>query len=319
MSTLTLSKRRDTFWRNVSKNRLAYALIAPTLAAMLLIHFIPTGLGLYMSLLKLNQFTLGQFLRAPFVGLENYWLLLSGSENPVVQGINYAVRNTALYAVFVNAGTLGLGMVGALLLNRRFRWRGMARTLMLLPWVVPTYAVGLLWSMMWLREQGVINMILVDWLHLLPDKPFWLIGPNTLWAIIIPTIWRQLPFNTIMLLSGLQLVPDELYEAAEMDGASGWQKFWHITLPLIRPVMAIVLLWGVIFTVFGYNIVIMMFGNGGGYPGEWGDLLMPAIQRQSFGYWLLGLGSAVSTLMMLGMMVFVAGWYRVFRVSLIQP
>jgi len=310
--------RRNGLWQRIRKHRFAYLLIAPTALAMLGVHFIPTLLAFYMSFLRLNQFTLGRFLRAPFVGLANYALIFSSRNNALVAGINNAARNTLIYAVVVNAGTLGVGIVLALLLNRRFRGRGLARTLMLLPWVVPTYVVGMLWGMMWLRDRGIINTILVDWLHLLSQKPFWLIGRNTLWAIIIPTIWRQLPFNTIMLLSGLQMVPEDLYDASAIDGASAWQQFWYITLPLLKPVVAIVLLWGAIFTFFGYNIVIMMFGNGGGFPGEWGDLLMPAIQRQSFGYWMFGLGSAVSILMMLVMMLFVGVWYRVFRVSLIQ-
>jgi multiple sugar transport system permease protein len=310
--------RNHELWYRIKKHRLAYALIAPTTLAMLMVHFIPTLQGIYMSFLDLTQYTLGRFLGAPFVGLENYAFIFSSRNNALVAGLANAARNTVIYTIFVNAGTLGIGMVTALLLNRHFRFRGLARTLLLLPWVVPTYVVGMLWGMMWLRDRGVINMILVDWFHLLDQKPFWLIGRNTIWAIIIPTIWRQLPFSTVMLLSGLQIIPDELHEAAAIDGASAWQRFRYITLPLLKPVVSIMLLWGVIFTVFGYNIVVMMFGNGGGFPGEWGDLLMPAIQRQSFGYWLFGLGAAASTLMMAGMMVFVWAWYRAFRASLIQ-
>jgi len=303
-------------WR---KYKMAYLFILPTIVAMTFIHFVPTMMAIYMSFLKLNQFTLGKFLHAPFVGLRNYRTIFGGAAgNALVAGIQYAARNTILYSIAVNVGTIGIGMVLAMLLNREFKGRGIARTLMLLPWVVPTYVVGLLWGMMWLRDQGIINVILVDWLHLFHTKPFWLLGRNTLIAIIVPTIWRQLPFNTIMLLSGLQLVPQELYDAASIDGASGWKRFVYVTVPVMKPVLAIIILWGTIFTMFGYNIVVMMFGNGGGYPGEWGDLLMPAIQRQSFGYWMFGLGSAVSVLMMLGMMVFVWLWYRAFRVSLIQ-
>ena len=301
------------------KYRMAYLFILPTVVAMTLIHFVPTLMAIYMSFLKLNQFTLGKFLRAPFVGLHNYRTIFGGAAgNALVAGIQYAARNTILYSIAVNIGTIGIGLVLAMLLNREFKGRGIARTLMLLPWVVPTYVVGLLWGMMWLRDQGIINVILVDWLHLFHTRPFWLLGRNTLIAIIVPTIWRQLPFNTIMLLSGLQLVPQELYDAASIDGASGWKRFLYVTIPVMKPVLAIVILWGTIFTMFGYNIVVMMFGNGGGYPGEWGDLLMPAIQRQSFGYWMFGLGSAVSVLMMAGMMVFVWLWYRSFKVSLIQ-
>ncbi len=313
-----LRSRLRSLRQNVARHRLAYLMIAPTVLAMLLVHLVPTVEAFYMSLLNLNQYTLGQFLAAPFVGLANYRFLLTTPDNPIVSGLGNAARNTMIYTLTVNAGTLGVGMITALLLNRSFRGRGLARTLLLMPWVVPTYAVGLLWGMMWLRDRGVVNMLLVDWLHLLSDKPFWLIGPNTLWAIIIPTIWRQLPFSTVMLLSALQTVPLDLYDAAAIDGASAWQRFRYITLPLIRPVVAIMLLWGAIFTVFGYNIVVMMFGNGGGYPGEWGDLLMPALERQSFRYWLFGLGAAASTMMMFGMMVLVMVWYRIFRTSLIQ-
>ena len=125
-------------------------------------------------------------------------------------------------------------------------------------------------------------------------------------------------FNTIMLLSGLQQVPKDLLDAAAIDGASAFQRFRYVTVPYLKPIIAIILLWGMIFTFFGYNIVIMMFGNGGGFPGEWGDLLMPAIERQSFRYWLFGLGAAVSVLMMIAMMVFVWLWYMVFRTSLLQ-
>ncbi len=306
------------FFRRVYRYRLAYLMILPTALLMLTVHFMPSIEGFIMSMLKLNQFTLRYFLRAPFIGLENYRSILTDPGNPVVAGITGAARNTLFYTIVVNIGTLGLGLVLALLLNRRFPGRRLARTLVLLPWVVPTYAVGLLWGAMWLRESGVINMILVDWLHLLRERPFWLIGPNAFWAVVIPTIWRFLPFNTIMILAGLQVIPDELYEAASIDGASAFQRFRYITVPLLMPVLAIMLLWGVIFTAFGYNIVIMMFGNGGGFPGEYADLLMPAITRQSFGLWQFGLGAAASILMMLFMMIFVAIWLRVFRNVLTQ-
>ena len=78
---------------------------------------------------------------------------------------------------------------------------------------------------MWLKEGGLVNVLLVDWLHLMPHKISWLTGPNTIWAIIIPTIWRYWPLSMLMLLAGLQTIPDELYEAAEIDGAGPWRKF----------------------------------------------------------------------------------------------
>lgn len=308
-----LRQRIRRFFRNYG---FAYVLVLPALLFMLLVHFIPMAEGIYMSFLKLNQFTLPLFLGAPFVGLANYVHVLTNPQDPIRAGLGFAVRNTVIYTIVVTAGVMIIGMVTALLLNRKFPGRGIARTAMLLPWVVPSYVVGILWGFMWEKDTGIINQILVNVLHLLPSKPFWLIGPNTLWAIIIPTIWRSWPFIMIVFLSGLQTIPDELYEAARIDGASSWRQFWTITVPLMRPIIAIQLLFQIIYNVYSYNIVAMMFGNGAGYPGVWGDLLMTLLTRQTFGYWAFGSGAAASTLLMLAMLVVVGIWYRTFRSEL---
>lgn len=300
-------------WR---QHGLAYKLVAPAALFMVLVHLIPMMQGIYMSFLKLNQFTLKKFLRADFVGLDNYYAVLFDPDNPVRAGLQYAARNTAIYAVVVTTLVLITAMGAALLLNRQFTGRAWVRTIMLLPWVVPTYVVGILWGYMWQQDTGIINRILVDWLGLLETRPFWLIGPNTIWAIIIPTVWRFWPFVMVVFLAGLQTIPDEMYEAAAIDGASPLQKFRHITLPMLKPVIAIQMLFQIIQNVYAFNIVIAMFGNGAGFPGEWGDLLLPAIQRQSFGTWQFGYGAAASVLLMLGMMCAVWLWYRIFRQEL---
>ncbi len=313
-------KRRESLRHRIWRYRIAYLLILPTLLLMLLVHVMPIVQGFIMSLLDLNgPAKIRLFLNAPYIGLENYQRLLFDTTNAGVATLLNATRNTIFYTVVVNMGTVGVGLLAAMLLNRRFRGQRMVRTLVLLPWIVPTYAVGLLWANMWLRETGVINNLLQGvGLVAADNRPFWLIGPNAFWAVVIPTIWRQLPFNIVMLLAGLQVIPDDLYEVASIDGASPLQKFRFITLPLLKPVLAIMLLWGLIFTAFGYNIVVMMFGNGGGFPGEYADLLMPALQRQSFSKWDFGLGAAVSIVMMGVMMVMVAIWMRAFRGSLTQ-
>lgn len=301
-------------WRT---NRLAYAMVAPAFLFMVMVHLVPMLQGVAMSFLQLNQFTLRQFLGAPFVGLANYRAILFDPENPVRAGLAVAARNTAIFSTVVTVLVLATALGVALLMNRNFRGRALVRTLMLLPWVVPSYVVGILWSYMWHRDTGIINRILVDWLHLLPEKPFWLMGPNTLWAIILPTVWRAWPYVFIVFLAALQTIPGDLYEAAAIDGAGPWQRFRHITLPMLRPAIAIQLLFQIIQSVYAFNIVVMMFGNGSGYAGEWGDLLMIAIQRQSFQSWLFGYGAAASVLLMLAMMGVVALWYRIFRQELI--
>lgn len=297
------------------EHRFAYGLILPTLLFMIMVHVIPVAQGIWMSLLKLNQFTLGEYLKAPFIGFKNYSELLFNENNPVRQGLGYAIRNTAIYTVVVTFAVMVIGLFVAILLNREFPGRGIARAAMLLPWVVPSYVVGILWGFMW-QKEGIINHILVDILHLMDEKPYWLIGPNTIWAIIIPSIWRSWPFIMIVFLSGLQTIPDDLYEASRIDGAGKPRQFWSITLPLLKPIIAVQLLFQIIYNVYSYNIVAMMFGNGAGYPGEWGDLLMTALQRQTFGYWSFGAGAAASFLLMIGMLVIVGIWYRIFRSEL---
>lgn len=302
-------------WRFWKRHGLAYLMILPALLGMLLIHYGPMVQGLYMGFLDLRLQTLRLYLAAPFVGLENYREVLLDPGSTFRVGFLYAVRTTLLYALVVNAATLGLGLLMAHVLNRAFPLRGVLRSLFLLPWVIPSYVVGLLWGFMWLKD-GVINHILVDLLHLLPEKPQWLIGSLTFLAIVIPTVWRGWPFVMITYLAALQTIPKELYEAAQVDGASPWQRFRHITWPLLRPVTAVLLLYGLIGALYSFNIVYMMFGHGAGYPGEWGDLLMTNLFRNTFGLWNFGLGAAASTLYMLITLLLIGLWHRLFREEL---
>ncbi|MFA5876086.1 MAG: sugar ABC transporter permease [Candidatus Margulisiibacteriota bacterium] len=404
---------KTSIWKTLYKHRFAYYFILPTVIGMFILHLLPIVQGIYMSFLRLNQFTINQYLSAPFVFMQNYWTILFDAESPIRIGLLDAVRNTIIYTVFVTCGTLVLGTIVALMLNRRFRGRALARTLFLFPWIVPTYVTGLLWGFMWQRGMGIINIFMYDVLHFhliaakinpilhilgvsfliqkfddllmwswsgfnyvsthaslgvniglfiltfvilffsyfyfekrhsaqvgglifitlatylflmvfkiqLPVeinaeyKPFWLLGTNTIWAIIIPTVWRYWPLSMLMLLAGLQTIPDELYEAADIDGASPWRKFWMITWPLLKPVWAILILFGLIYNVYSFNIVIMMFGFGAGFPGEWGDLMMTNIFRNSFMQWNFGAGAAASVLLMLVMVVIVNFWLRFYKSS----
>lgn len=300
-------------WHKFNKYKFAYVFILPTVLGMLILHLTPIFQGIYMSFLDLNQFTLDQYLAAPFAMFKNYYDVLINSRSPIRIGLFDAARNTFIYTICVTFGTIFLGMLVALMVNRDFRGKGLVRTLFLFPWVVPTYVTGLLWGFMWQRGVGIINIILVDILHLLPDKPFWLIGHNTIWAIIVPTIWRYWPFSMLLLLAGMQSIPEELYEAADIDGASGWRKFWMITWPLLKPVWSILILFGLIFNVYSFNIVIMMFGFGAGFPGEWGDLLMTNIFRNSFMQWNFGVGAAASVLLMVTMIIIVNIWFYFYK------
>jgi multiple sugar transport system permease protein len=215
----------------------------------------------------------------------------------------------------VNVLMLIGGLTAALLTTRDFRGRGLVRTLLLMPWIVPTYVVGFLWGFMWQPDNGIVNHVLHDVLHL-PVRPFWIVGPLTLVAIVVPTAWRNFPQTMLMLSAGLAGIPADLYEAAEVDGASAWQRLRYITVPMLKPVMAVVTLFGIIATVYSFNVVYTMFGGGAGYAGDWGDVLTTMIFRNSFGQLNFGVGAAASVLLMLVCIGLVTIWYWTFREDL---
>lgn len=297
--------------REIKANQHAYYFILPTALGMFLIHFIPVIQACYMSFLNLNQHTLPLYLNAPFIGLAHFKDILFNPESLIrISGLKEATRNTIIYSFVVTLGTMVLGMIVALMLNRKMRGVSILRTLFILPWVVPQYVTGLLWGFLWQKDVGIINYVLVNVLHLVKEKPFWLIGSNTIWAIMIPAIWRFWPYNMIMLLAGLQNISEDYYDAAKIDGANAFQQFWYITWPLLKPVWAILVFFGLIFNVYSFNIVYMMFGLGAGYPGQWGDLLMVNLFRVTFQAWRYGAGAAASVLLMIVMVIIVIIWNK---------
>jgi multiple sugar transport system permease protein len=293
-----------------SRARFAYWLIAPAVAFMVLVHLIPTAAGAFLSLLNLNTFTFQRLFGAPWAGLDNYDSILFDSANPLHSGFTNAASNTAVYSAWTVSLTLVLGLAIALLLNRSFPGNRVVRTLMLTPWVVPSFVVASLWQFMWQRDAGIINKLLVDYVGIIEERPTWLLGENTMWAIIVPSVWRGIPFAMLIFIAGLQAIPRELHGAAAIDGAGPWKRFRHITLPLLRPLIAIQLLFGVIYSAYQFAIPYIMLGSN---PGPSADLLMTLIIRQSFSNNLFGYGAAVSTLLMAGMFIWVAIWYRAFR------
>lgn len=319
----SIAKSRTGIFHKMKHFRIAYVFIAPAVLFMLLVHIVPTVQAIYMSFLDLNTRTLLQYLKAPWVGLEHYQNIIVGlttnTGDSLIKGLGQALNNSLWFTIFTQGGTLLISLILALLLNRNFRGRGVARTLVLLPWVVPTFAVGIIFQFIWLQQGGLANRILFDWFHLVNQPISWLIGPNSRLALIIPAIWNGLPFQTIMLLSALQIVPLDLYEAASIDGANTWQKFTSITFNYLKPVIFTTTMFGVIFNFFGfgpYNIAVSLFSSDN--LGKYNNLLTIAIVRQTFNNQLFGYGAAASVLVMLAALIFVAIWYALFRKSLIS-
>jgi multiple sugar transport system permease protein len=326
---MTVEKRsvappaKESLWVRVRRHRIAYAFIAPAVLVMLLVHLIPTAEAIYMSFLNVEVQYMRTPLAAPFVGLHHYQQILKGllfgGEDTLIKGLTQALENSFHFLFWVQGGTTIVGLVLALLLNRDFKWRGLARTLVLLPWVVPTFVVGIIFQFIWLQRGGLANRILVDWLHLVDQPISWLVGPNSRIALIIPAIWKGIPFMAVQYLATMQVIPEDLYEAAAMDGANAWQKFRYITLPKLTPILVVTNLFGLIFNFFGfgpYNIAVSLFSSDN--LGRYNNLLTIAIARQTFNNNLYGYGAAASVLMMIVALVVVGFWYRQFRSSLIS-
>ena len=295
----------------LSKRRLPYLLIAPAVAFELLIHVIPLLSGVGISFLGLTQFFIRNWSAAPFSGLGNYRHALDFG-GPIGSGLIHSFGITAAFTVIVVSLSWGMGMLGAQLVNFEFRGQRWFRTLFLIPYATPVYVAVIAWSFLLDRENGALNTLLGD-LHLIGDEPpFWLIGTNAFWSIVMTTAWRLWPFAFLMILAGLQNIPNELYEAAEVDGASPWRRFRHITLPLLRPVTGVLLIILFLWTFNEFNTAYVLFGPA---PPKSADLLSLHIYVNSFVNLNFGLGSAMSVLLLLFLLVVTMVYIRVFRVG----
>lgn len=300
--------------KKMKKHSFAYLMMLPAIISMIVVQLIPAIQGLYISMININQFNFRKFLSAPFVGIKNYFEVLFNQESMIRVGLIDSLKVSSIFSTVLIIGTIAVGLGLALMLNQEFKGRGLARTLLLLPWIVPTYIVGLLASFMF-THNGVINRVLMG-IHLIHNPIAWKAGPIALVSVILVSIWRFFPMTMIMYLAGLQGISKEYYEAAEIDGANAFQKFRYITWPQLKPVTAMMVLYGMIQHIYSFNIASMMFGLGSGYPGKWADLLMTNLYRNSFQLFQYGPGGAASVLLMILVICLVGIWYKIFKDSI---
>ena len=239
-----------------------------------------------------------------FVGLGNYRHLLRD------ETFWLTLWNSVVW-VFgsVSLQFLG-GFAAALLLHPSFRGRAFVRTVTLLPWIVPGVVVALVWEWLYQPNYGVINDVLLR-AGVLRDRVAWLSDPGlAMGAVIATNVWRGVPFFAIMLLAGLQAIPDELYEAARVDGAPVTQRFWHITLPLLRPIIIVATATRIIWT---FNYADLIFVMTGGGPANATQItstytLLMAYANLDFGY-----AATLSVVLLAIMLVFTVLYLRVTR------
>jgi len=311
-------------WRPIRQHRVAWGFLLPAILGMVLVHFLPLVQLVGISFLDSRRTNLGLGLSAPAVGegagiLGNYLSIFSEASDPFHLGLVDAVVNTAIFTLVVTFASIALGLAGALLVERMGRWRGFWRALLMTPWIVPAYVVGLIWGVFWQQDSGVVNNSLHALGILGEDRstwPMWLSGSLTRWAVILPAIWREWPYALLLFSLGLQSVPPGIHEAAQLDGAGPWTRFRFLTVPLLMPAGSLVLLHGLVYNIYSFNLPLMLFGAGSGNGGRQGDLLMPIIFRNTFQRWDFGRGAAATVVLTVGMFLVVALWYRVFRSDL---
>jgi multiple sugar transport system permease protein len=231
---------------------LGYALILPLLLVMIGLLAYPVVSALLISF---QDKRLG--MPGRFIGLDNYAELLFRDRR-----FRLVARNSFVFTFSAVFGKLIVGMLMAVVLNQRIKARNIFRGWLLLPWVAPTFVTALTWRWMFDGTSGVINYILMG-LGLLEVPVAWLgNGSTALLAVIVTNIWHGFPFFGVSLLAAMQAIPSELYEAAEVDGATPWQRFRHITVPGVWTVLIIVTMLSTIWTFNDFQIVYIMTGGG---------------------------------------------------------
>lgn len=294
---------RRTRQGELSERTLGFLLLAPMILVLLLVVGYPLVDSFWLSLHRMNLANPEQ--GQPFIGLDNY---IRAFGQPAFW---YAIQRTLYFTVFSVGLELGLGLLFAVLLNERFRGNLGARLAMILPWALLTVSNGVLWAWILNPTYGVFNALLVN-LGVLDAPKSWL--SDTVWTmnmIILADAWKTVPNMTLLLLAGLQQIPDDLYEAAAVDGASRRQKFAGITLPLLRPVILVAVALRTIGAFRVFDIIYVLTGNGG--PADSTKVISFYNYDQAFHYLFFGYGAAISWLITLFMLLLIVIYMRLLR------
>jgi multiple sugar transport system permease protein len=272
-----------------------YLFLLPALVLELAVHLVPMVVGVWMSFKGLTQFYLRNWSAAPYTGLANYRVAVD-VHGPVGADLLHSLGVTTGYTVLSVGLSWLLGTVAAILLQRPFPGRGLIRTLFLTPYALPAYTAVITWSFLLQRDTGLLNHVLVDDLHLVDHRPFWLIGGNSFASLVAVSVWRTWPFALLCITAGLQTIPQDLYEAAAIDGAGFATQARTITLPMLGAVNKVLILVLVLWTFNDFNTPYVLFGKSAPHAS---DLISVHIYQSSFVTWNFGLGSAMSVLLLL--------------------
>jgi len=272
-------------------NRLVLLYVMPAFLVMAAVVLWPF---IYNVVISFSNMNLTHFRNWKLIGLENYFTVLTDTSFWTFFG--KTILWTGINVIF----HVTIGVFLAILLNKDLRGRTFFRTVLILPWAVPQYITALTWRGMFNSEYGAISLILERFFSL---DIAWL---NTEWgafsACLITNIWLGFPFMMIIALGGLQSIPDELYEAADIDGASWWHKLKNITIPLLKPVMIPAITLGIIWTFNNFNVVWLV--SNGGEPSDTTHILVSWVYKTGFTYLRLGYAAAFSMIIFAILLLF---------------
>lgn len=278
---------------------LGWLLLAPALAVLVVFTAYPFVAGIWFALSSASVGDPGAF-----VGLRN----LARAWNDSI--FRVALRNTIVYTFWANLLKLALGMWLALLLNRTMRGMRVVRAAILLPFIVPTVLSVLAWRWMLDPTFSVLNWLLYHTGVVTARLPFLSDAGWALWSAIVVNAWRGTPFFAVTLLAGLQTINPELHEAAALDGAGAWHRFWHVTRPLLMPVILVVVVFSIIQTFSDFQLVHVLTGGG---PANSTHLVATYAYQVGIGAGLLGEGAAMSLFMLPVLLAVVWGQLRHLR------
>ncbi|WP_260406128.1 carbohydrate ABC transporter permease [Microbacterium sp. G2-8] len=289
------ARRRRRRWRE----DLVKALFVIPAGVYILFYFgYPIVKNLTMSF---QEYTTKTFFtgEAPWVGLQNYITAISSNL------FWPSMANTMLFTIGSLAGQFVIGLALALFFQKRFPLSTIMRALLLLPWLLPLIVASATWRSILDQDSGILNQFLTA---IGLDAVPWLTSPDVaLLAVIIVNIWVGIPFNVTLLYGGLQDIPGELYEAASLDGATGWKSFWHITLPNLRPVIGVTLVLGVVYTLKVLDVILGLTGGG---PANATQTIAIRSYQTSFVDFEFGVGAAFSNILILVSLVFALIYLR---------
>lgn len=288
-------KRRKVYRR--SDMILAYFLVGPLVIWLALAILYPLLSAIHLSLLDVKVIGRG----GEFVGLANYEYMLSSSRfwSALGRSVIWVIGNAVLQTV--------IAFITALILKQRFRGQGTVRTWVILSWIVPTVVVVIIWRWLLGTSGGIVNYLLVA-VGIIPEPiGFFSTGTSAFISVVVINSWRWFPLTAVILLAAMQGIPQEFYEAAAVDGANAWQRFWKITMPSLRPVLFVLGLVGTLWSINVFDVIWLLTAGG---PSSATTTLPVLIYETAFKQYNLSRASAASVLMGIVLLIFAVLFIR---------